>query len=322
MPALAAISASACVFLFFVYLLRARALASPELRIRRLSPSRDVQVTTEADGGSYLKRNASGIPALSRWLNARGYTERWTFELERADLSLRAGEYFMLRLLLAAVAFMIVALIGRNGIALTIAVVVGMLAYMLPAQWLKRRIGRRISKTNAQLAETISLIANGVRAGFAFGQSVDVAAKRIGPPISVELNRMLLDISLGGSTEEALTAMNERIGSDDVDMLVTAILIQRSSGGNLAEILESIGETIRERERIQGEIKTLTASQQLTGWVLSLWPAALALMFFALVPNVMSLLWTTNAGLVLMAIWITLNLLGIFSIRRILAIDV
>jgi hypothetical protein len=111
---------------------------------------------------------------------------------------------------------------------------------------------------NSQLVETLSLMTNGVRAGFAFGQSIDVAAKRIGPPMSVELNRLLLDVNLGGSMEDALSAMNERIGSDDVDMLVTAILIQRSSGGNLAEILESIGETIQERERIFGEIKTLT----------------------------------------------------------------
>jgi tight adherence protein B len=310
MEALVAISASACLFLFLVYLLRARALRSPELRIQRLSPSRDVTIGSAGDGASFLKRNSSSIPALSRWLNTRGYAERWAFELERADLSLRPGEYFMVRLVLAVAAAGIVALIGRNAIAAVIAVLLAALMYMLPAQWLKLRTQRRLRKINAQLVEAISLITNGVRAGFAFGQSVDVAAKRIGPPISVELNRMLLDVNLGGSMEEALSAMNERIGSDDVDMLVTAILIQRTSGGNLAEILESIGETIQERERIHGEIKTLTSSQQLTGWILSLWPAVLALGFFAINPSTMSLLWTTNAGLVLLGIWFTLNTLG------------
>jgi tight adherence protein B len=161
-----------------------------------------------------------------------------------------------------------------------------------------------------------------VRAGFAFAQSLDVAAKRMGPPISVELNRVLLDISMGGSTEDALSAMNERICSDDVDMVVTAILIQRSSGGNLAEILDVVAETMRDRERVQGEIKTLTASQQLTGWILSLWPAALALGFFAITPSTMSRLWTTDAGLVLLGMWLTLNTLGVVSLRRILDIDV
>ncbi len=322
MPALVALSATACLFLFLVYLVRARALRSPELRIQRLSPSRDVAVAAGADGASFLKRNSSSIPALSRWLNTRGYAERWAFELERADLSLRPGEYFMVRVLLAVTGGVIVALIGRNSVATFVALLVAAIFYMLPAQWLKLRTQRRLRKINAQLVETITLITNGVRAGFAFGQSVDVAAKRIGPPISVELNRMLLDINLGGSTEEALSALNERIGSDDVDMLVTAILIQRSSGGNLAEILESIGETIQDRERIHGEIKTLTSSQRLTGWILSLWPTALALGFYAIAPSVMSLLWTTGAGRVLMGIWITLNVLGIFSIRRILDIDV
>ena len=322
MPALVAISATACLFLLFVYLLRARGLRSPELRIQRLSPSRDVTVGSAEDGSSFLKRNASSIPAVSRLLNAHGYAERWAFQLERADLSLRPGEYFIIRLLVALMAGALVALIGRNAIAVLVAVPLAAMAYMLPAQWLHLRTQRRLRKINAQLVEALSLITNGVRAGFAFAQSVDVAANRVGPPISIEFNRMLLDVNLGGSMEEALNAMNERIGSDDVDMVVTAILIQRGSGGNLAEILESIGETIRERERIHGEIKTLTSSQRLTGWILSLWPAAIGLMFFAIAPSVMSLLWTTSAGLVLSGIWVTLNVLGIFSIRRVLDIDV
>lgn len=322
MPALVALSASACVFLFFAYLVRTRALRTSELRIQRLSPSREVSVSSSPDGASLLRRDPSSIPAISRWLNTRGYAERWVYQLERADSSLRPGEYFMLRLLMAATSAVIVILIARSPVAALIALFVAALGFMLPAQWLKRRTNRRVSKINAQLGETIALVTDGVRAGFAFAQSLDVAAKRIGPPISVEINRMLLDVSLGGNMEDALAAMNERIGSDDVDMLVTAILIQRSSGGNLAEILEVIGDTIRDRERIHGEIKTLTSSQKLTGTILSLWPAALALMFFGIAPSVMSLLWTTSAGLVLTGIWITLNILGIYSIRRILDIDV
>jgi tight adherence protein B len=309
------------MFLFVVYGVRARALRPTESRIKRLSASRNV-TTTSVDSGNFLKRGPSSIPAISRWLSAGGYAEKWTFQLERADLTLRPGEYFMLRLLVGVTVGVAVALIGRNAFFAFLAIPAAGVGYMIPAFWVSRRISRRVSRINNQLGETVLLIANGVRAGFAFGQSVDAAAKRIGPPISIEFNRMLLDVNLGGSMEESLAAMNERVGSDDMDMLVTAILIQRSSGGNLAEILESIGETISERERIFGEIKTLTSSQRLTGWILSLWPATLALGFFLIAPSVMSLLWTTSAGLVLMAIWLVLNLLGIFSIRRILSIDV
>lgn len=166
------------------------------------------------------------------------------------------------------------------------------------------------------------LISNAQRAGFAFSQGIDVATKRIGPPMSVELNRMLLDMNLGASTEAALHAMNERIGSDDVHMVVTAILIQRQTGGNLAEVLDHVTETMRDRDRILGEIKTLTSSQRLTGFVLSLWPMALALVFLAINPDMMSLMWTTDAGLVMLGTWIVLNAAGFFAIRRILDIDI
>jgi tight adherence protein B len=213
-------------------------------------------------------------------------------------------------------------LIGRNALTFMIGAIAAVAAFMIPAVWLRVKVSRRIAKINAQLVETITLIANAQRAGFAFAQGVDVAAKRVGPPMSTELNRLLLDMNLGSSTETALMAMNERIGSDDVDMVITAILIQRQTGGNLAEVLENVTETMRDRERIAGEIKTLTASQRLTGWILSFWPLVLGLLFFAINPSMTSLLWTTGAGIVLLVIWAVLNTLGIFTIRRILNIDI
>ena len=169
---------------------------------------------------------------------------------------------------------------------------------------------------------TPALIAGALRSGFAFSQGVDVAAKRIGPPMSVELNRMLLDVNLGASMEAALTSLNERIGSDDVDVVVTAILIQRNTGGNLAEVLDSVTETMRDRERIQGEIKTLTSQQRLTGWVLSLWPMGLFLLFFLVNHTRMALMWQTPVGIVLLVVFVILNLLGFFTIQRILDIDI
>ena len=175
-----------------------------------------------------------------------------------------------MRLLFGAVGVVIIAAWGRNIIALLVGLVAGLMLYQVPALWVGFRTKRRIEKINAQLVETITLIAGALRSGFAFSQGVDVAAKRIGAPMSVELNRMLLDVNLGASMEAALTSLNERIGSDDVDVVITAILIQRNTGGNLAEVLDSVTETMRDRERIQGEIKTLTSQQRLTGWVLSL----------------------------------------------------
>jgi tight adherence protein B len=281
-----------------------------------------VSVGRSSDTQQLLRGSASGIPVLAKMLDRRNYSARWTDELERAGLSLRPGEYFLMRVIIAVVTLMFFALIGRSPLWFVVGACVGVVAFMVPAFWVRMRINRRVRAINAQLAETVTLIANGLRAGFAFAQGVDVATKRMGPPISTEFNRMLLDVNLGASTEEALRAMNERVGSEDMDMVITAILIQRNTGGNLAEVLESVTSTMRDRERIRGEINTLTASQRFTGWVLCAWPLVIALGFFAIAPSVTSLLWTTEAGRVLLAIWITLNVLGVYTIRRVLDIDI
>lgn len=322
MEAFAAIVGAGSIFLLMVYAIRARMMTPSEARLRYLSPLDDVRVEDGGDGQALLRRDASGIPAISRMLDRRGYSRRWSEDIERAGLTLRPGEYFLIRLTAALLGFALAFVIFPNAVGLLAGFVVALVAFMLPAFWLRMRVKSRIGKINGQLVEAITLIASAQRAGFAFSQGVDVAAKRVGPPISIELNRMLLDINLGSSTEDALRAFNERIGSDDVDMVVTAILIQRQTGGNLAEVLENVTETMRDRERIRGEIKTLTSSQRLTGWILSLWPLALALGFFAINPGMMSLLWTTGAGIVLLVIWGVLNFLGAFTLRRILDIDI
>lgn len=322
MEALAAMVAAASVFMLTAYVIRARALRPSESRLRYLSPMNNVAIEEGSDGKALLRRSASSIPAISEILTRRGYARRWSENLERAGLTLRPGEYFLIRSMLALIGVGVVTAIGRSPIAFAGGLIGAALLYMLPAVWLNLRVKGRVSKLNGQLVETISLIANAQRAGFAFAQGVDVAAKRVGPPMSVELNRMLLDTNLGASMDDALIAMNERIGSEDIDMVVTAILIQRQTGGNLAEVLENVTETMRDRERIHGEIKTLTSSQRMTGWILSVWPTLLGLMFFALIPSMMSLLWTTSAGLVLLGVWFVLNALGVITIQKILDIDV
>jgi tight adherence protein B len=320
MEQLAALAAGAAVFLLLAYMVRVNALRPAESRLRVLSRGQTVAVSEEPQGVALLRRTSNS--PISRLLSASVYAKRWQFELERADLRLRPNEYFMIRVALAVVAIAIVTLSGRNGIAFLISIPVGAIAYMLPAYWLRFRIQRRIAAIEKQLVETITLVANALRAGFAFSQGLDLAARQIGAPMANELGRVLLDINLGMSTEDALLAMDERLGSDDVDMVVTAILIQRNSGGNLAEVLENVTETMRDRERIKGEINTLTAQQRLTGWVLSLWPVALAAVFFAFQPGIMKLFFTMGIGNVLLAIWASLWVIGVFLLRRILDIDI
>jgi len=322
MDILAGAGAAFSVFLLFAYLARVRAATPAEARLQYLTEPRAAIMEGQDGGDAILRGGASAIPAVGWLLNRGGYAGRWDRDLARAGLTLRAGEYFLLRLLFGAGTFFITFLIGRSPLTLVLAFALGGIAFMLPALWVSSKIARRTAKVEGQLVEALTLIANAQRAGFAFAQGVDVAANRMGPPISTELQRMLLDVNLGASTEDALVAMNDRVQSDDLDLVVTAILIHRQTGGNLAEIIDNVTETMRDRERIKGEIKTLTSQQRLTGWILCLWPAFLALIFTAINPGMMALLVTTTPGLVLMGVWITLNVLGYLTIRRILDIDI
>jgi tight adherence protein B len=321
MEYLAAIFASLAVLFLFTFLVRAQGLRPSESRLRHLSASRAVTVAASGDN-SILRRDPSSIPALGRLLTNRGYATQWNTDLERAGLTLRPAEYLLIRLIVAAVAFLIVMMILLNPVGMLLAFVAAVFGFMIPAFWVSTRIKKRVKGIEDQLVETLTLMANSQRAGFAFAQAVELAAQRTGPPISLELNRMLLDLNLGASTEDALMAMNERVQSEDLDLVVTAILIHRQTGGNLAEILDNVTETMRDRERIKGEIKTLTASQRLSGVILSGWPVLLGLIFAAVNPKGMSLMWTTGPGLVMLAVMLGLNLAGFFSIRRILAIDI
>lgn len=318
----AAATAALAVMFLAAYAIRMRALNPEDARLRVLTPLSDVVVENTGQGGAILRRGGSSIPILSRLLDRRGYADRTRYDLERASLTLRPGEYLLIRLMLAAVTFLVLMLITLSPLGFVIAFAAAGFAFMLPAFWVRQRINKRVRAIERQLVETITLIANAQRSGFAFSQGVDVAARRMGPPISTELNRMILDVNMGASTEDALAAMNDRINSEDLDLVVTAILIQRQTGGNLVEVLENVTEIMRDRERIKGDIKSLTASQRLSGWVLSLWPVVLALIFFAINPSTMSLMWTTAPGLIMSTVWVCLNLMGVFTMRRILDIDI
>src|SRR5439155_10883086 len=173
-------------FLLLMYAIRSRSLRPSEARLRYLSP-REAQQREGLSSEALLKRSPTGTALLGRLLDRTGRAARWTFQLERADMKIRASEYFLMRLMFAAVGVVIIGAWGRNAIALLIGLVVGAMLYQLPAYWVSFRTKRRVAKINAQLVETITLIAGALRSGFAFSQGVDVAAKRIGAPMSTEL---------------------------------------------------------------------------------------------------------------------------------------
>jgi tight adherence protein B len=174
----------------------------------------------------------------------------------------------------------------------------------------------------AQMVELLQMLASGLRAGFGLVQALEAAADQLPAPLSIEMRRTLRDTAMGASIEQALNSLNERVGSSDFDIVITAILIQRSVGGNLAEILDNVAHTMRERERIRGEIRTLTSQQRMTGYVVGGIPIGLGLIFFMISPSFVSLLFTDPLGRMMLGAAIVLELLGFFVISKIVNIEV
>ena len=277
---------------------------------------------------SALKQTGVGvIPALGSMFTGKEWAEAVNTELESADLKFRVGEYVALRFAVALVLFAVVVLVaGRGMVGLLAGGGAALVGYMLPRFHVKRRIKGRLAKFDDQLVEALSLVANALRSGFGFLQSLDLAADQLKDPLAIEFKRTITDINVGSSFEDALLALNQRVRSKDLDIVVTAILIQRTVGGNLAEILDTVAHTMRERSRIKGELKTLTAQQKMSGYIVGGLPIVIIgilLVIGQLMGDTyMQTLFTEPAGRIALVAAALLEGLGILIIRKILAIEV
>jgi tight adherence protein B len=263
------------------------------------------------------------FPVISSLLEGKDSTAEMAARLERADVRLTVSEFVAVRvflaLILAGIAFLVM---GSGLVGILTMVAAGFIGWLLPSIWLSITTSRRISKLDAQLPEALTLISNSIKAGFGLMQALDMAARELEYPISAEIRRTLHDINVGSATDVALQNMANRNGSEDLDIVITAMLIQQSSGGNLSEILDNVAHTMRERIRIRGEIKTLTAQQMLTGFVIGGLPFVMVFLFSLINPDYMEPLFTTGIGNVMLAGAAVLEFFGVMLIRRILAIEV
>jgi tight adherence protein B len=214
---------------------------------------------------------------LTDWLNRR--VERSTLgdrisqELSRADLKLRPGEFIALIVISIVVMAGIGYVIGQYSIVT--AIVGAIIGGILPRMYVRRQQNKRLIRFNEQLSDMLNLMVNGLRAGYSTMQAMEAVSKELPPPISDEFHRVVQEMQLGIPMEKALDNLLKRIPSDDLDLVITAINVQREVGGNLAEILDTISFTIRERVRIKGEIRVLTTQVMYSGKFLSLLPLIL-----------------------------------------------
>ncbi|MFN3929179.1 MAG: type II secretion system F family protein [Thermoflexus sp.] len=257
---------------------------------------------------------------LNRAIAGRGFAEDLRLQLARADLKVTPAEFLVIQILTAIVGFILAQAFFRFVPLALLGLIGGFFAPRFYVTWRQRR---RLQAFNAQLGDAINLMVNGLRAGYSVLQAMEAVARELPPPISTEFDRVVKEQQLGLSLEQALQNMLRRVHSDDLEMMVTAILIQREVGGNLAEILDTISFTIRERVRIKGEIRVLTAQQMISGYVLMFLPIGLGLILFGI--NREYMLNFFNSGILgyfMIACTLVMMLIGYFLIQRIIRIEV
>ena len=201
-------------------------------------------------------------------------------------------------------------------------IIFGIAGYLLPGLYVKYRVNKRLKAFNNQLGDTLTLLSNAIKAGYSFAQAIDTVAKNGVPPIADEFSRAVREMNLGGSPDEALQNITKRIASPDFDLVATAYSIHRTVGGNLAEILDNIAYTIRERVRIKGEIATLTAQARASGTLITFLPLVLAAFMYFVTPTYFRPMFESIYGWAMIVFGVFMIFIGNLIIRRVVAIEV
>lgn len=267
---------------------------------------------------------------LDKAIAGRGFSGRIRQRIAEADLKLRVTEYIGLQFVCALVGVGVAFFFFRGSIIfMALGAIIGL---RVPRIYATNTAASRLRKFDNQLSDTLNLWVNSLRSGYSVLQGMEAIATELAPPVSKEFERVVQEVRLGLTLSQALNNLYRRVPSEDLDLVNTAINIQREVGGNLAEILDIISFTIRERVRIKGEIRTLTAQQRASGWIISLLPVALAGVLYLINPEYISELFikerpwiVTNVfpcGWLILGITAIMIFIGLQAIRKIVDIEV
>jgi tight adherence protein B len=256
---------------------------------------------------------------LEASVSGRTFAAQLRADLARANLSATVGEFLILQASAAAICGALAFFISR---APAVACFFAAVGWLIPKFWLGRRKAARLKAFNDQLADTIALMSNSLRAGMSLLQSMEMITREAEPPVSEEFHRVVREVGLGVGPQEALVHMVQRIDSEDLDLLITAILVQFEIGGNLSRILDSISNTIRERVKLHGEIRTLSAQGRMSGYILSGMPLAIGGLLMLIAPSYMGKLFSPGPWLALPVLAVIGVAVGTFVLRQLVAIEV
>ena len=239
--------------------------------------------------------------------------------MHRAGLPLLGYEFVLLALVGMVLG-------GFLGLVLTesLTSAIGIALVVLAIEWIyvQHLIKKRLQAFVFQMADCLTLIANSLRAGFSFLQTMEIISHEMKPPMSTEFERVLRETNLGKSMEQALTAMDSRVGSPDFSLIVTAVLIQQQVGGNLAEIMDTIRETIMERIKIRREVTAMTAQGRMSGYVLGGLPIFMGAFLMIIAPDQMNILFTNPIGQLAIGVALVMEVIGFIIIHKIVDIKI
>lgn len=247
------------------------------------------------------------------------FSKKLAIQLSEADMLLRVEEFIGLNILTTILGGLLGYLIFGMGATMLVFVLIGIVA---PGMVVFRNKQHRAALLNEQVGESLTGMSNSLRAGYSFQQAMDLVSKENSGPLATEYRRTLREINLGITTEQALQNLIERAKNDDMELMISAVLIQRSIGGNLAEVFDKIAETIRQRIRIKGEIKTLTAQGRISGMIIGLMPFIMIFALLLLDPTYINVLLQTKTGWMLLGAAAVSETIGFILIRKITNIEV
>jgi tight adherence protein B len=270
--------------------------------------------TPAAPPRSARERILLPLSAVARPLLSASRGDKLQHELNRAGLTLKAQEFLTMQLGTGLLVGLLAYLRFGNVILGLVGIAVG---FYLPNLYVRRRQRQRRNAFEQQLGDTIALISNGVKAGYSIQQALQGVVEGGRPPLSDEISRVVRETSLGIQLDTALEHVNDRIQSKSFDLMVTAILIHRTVGGNLAEVLDKINETIRQRVQVAGEVRVLTAQARASGYIITGLPFAVGAILSIISPSFERPLFTNPIGWGMIALGLVMIGIGYAIIRRI-----
>lgn len=257
---------------------------------------------------SWLGKNFTGL----------SFTKKVETELDKADILLRVEEFIGMNICVALGGGLLVLAITSST---TYALIGFLFGAFLPGLFVYRQKLKRAEMLSEEVGESLTGMSNSLRAGYSFQQAMDLIAKETQGPLGKEYRRTLREINLGVTTDQALQNLVKRVNNEDMELMISTVLIQRSIGGNLAEIFDKIADTIRQRIRMKGEIRVLTAQGRISSWILGAMPIFLLIVISVINPDYLKMFFETTLGWGLLAYAAVSEIIGFILIKKVTDIE-